>query len=628
MPRRSYESPVSVKALILAAGLGVRLRPHTLHRPKPLFSLAGVSLLEIWIHHLAAAGCTDVAVNGHWRQEMIAAFLKEGDWPVPVLFRPEPELLGTGGAIRNLLDFWDDAPFFVVNADAAADTDLAALARIHRARKHAATLLLCDDARANSVSLDPEGRITGFPGPENEDLPRYCFTGIQVLSPAVFPYLPPGPSSSIRAFERMIADGRPVGGTLMPARDWWMDIGAPDRYRQAALRVLAASAFSSLSSPDTPAAAPWVSGAAPGYAPRVSSIRIHPLAGDGSDRRWYRAAAPAGSVILVDHGDWGTRKESSGTGFRPETGAGAPGGETGEQRESDAFIDLARHFEAAGLPTPRLLARDRYAGMAAVTDLGDVSLQRACRELRGAASGSWEDIVSLYRDVIDAVWSFHNRGGKGFDPAWCWQTQGMDAEMIRTAECAYFVRAFVRNLAGWSGPVPEAEFDRLARRIGALSRTGIIHRDCQSRNIMICGGRPYFIDFQGARRGPFAYDLASLLIDPYAGLPPAVQTVLLDYAASRVRTAGKTRGPGEKRQGRETEEEAPGVEEFRKGYPYCALSRNLQMLGAFAFLSREKGKAGFADYIPAALNGLVERSCGLGDEFPELCRLALRLRDR
>ena len=104
---------------------------------------------------------------------------------------------------------------------------------------------------------------------------------------------------------------------------------------------------------------------------------------------------------------------------------------------------------------------------------------------------------------------------------------------------------------------------------------------------MIDNGEVYFIDFQGGRQGPLQYDLASLLIDPYTQLPEAFQSDLLDYAIQIM------------------EEQNPGCEEnFRKGYHYCCLTRNLQVLGAFGYLSQTKGKKQFEAYIPAAVKSL------------------------
>jgi aminoglycoside/choline kinase family phosphotransferase len=131
---------------------------------------------------------------------------------------------------------------------------------------------------------------------------------------------------------------------------------------------------------------------------------------------------------------------------------------------------------------------------------------------------------------------------------------------------------------------------------------GFMHRDMQSRNIMLNGNTVYFIDFQGGRIGPIQYDLASLLIDPYVNLPLHLQRLLLDYSIEKL-SAHIQLDPVK----------------FRTCYRFCALARNLQILGAFAYLSRVAGKKQFAQYIPAAVASL--RSNLKGDDrnyFPRL----------
>jgi aminoglycoside/choline kinase family phosphotransferase len=117
---------------------------------------------------------------------------------------------------------------------------------------------------------------------------------------------------------------------------------------------------------------------------------------------------------------------------------------------------------------------------------------------------------------------------------------------------------------------------------------GLVHRDMQARNIMLHQDRSYFIDFQGARPGPLQYDVAALLIDPYVGLPAAVQERLFEYYTEGVHRRL-----------------ACDPDVLERGYRLCRVTRNLQILGAFAYLSQEKGKPGFETHIPAAAASLV-----------------------
>ena len=114
-----------MKALILAAGYGTRLRPYTEHTPKPLFTVAGRPLLDIIITNLHKAGCEAVIINTHHLHQEIEAFVTARSYGLPVTTRYEPQILGTGGAIKNVIDFWDHQPFMVINADIVADIDQA-----------------------------------------------------------------------------------------------------------------------------------------------------------------------------------------------------------------------------------------------------------------------------------------------------------------------------------------------------------------------------------------------------------------------------------------------------------------------------------------------------------------------
>jgi aminoglycoside/choline kinase family phosphotransferase/choline kinase len=548
-----------VKALVLAAGLGTRLLPHTRRTPKPLFTLAGRPLLARHVDQLQAAGCEAVMVNTHHLAAQIESAVAAGRFGIPVRTRREPQLLGTGGAIGNLRDFWDERPFFVVNADIDHAVDLAAVYAAHLAGGAAATLVLADDPEFNTVLTDTAGRIRGFAtSPADAPAGALTFTGIQVLSPAVLDYLPAGgPGDSIAAFRAMLADGHRFDAFVTRKR--WQDLGSPDRYRRAAREACAAAAWEAAF--DGPPGQP---------------VQWERLEGDGSDREWFRLRGAEGTLVAADHG---LRGEA------PTT-------------EADAFALIGAHLRRCGAAIPAVHFADRFAGLVFVEDLGGTHLQAVV-----SARPDRETVRSTYRAVIDALVHMAVAGTRGFDPAWAWQSPRFDREVVLERECRYFCERFLAGVAG----VPAAcedfgdEFERLADDIESCAVWGFLHRDLQSRNVMLKDGRPHFIDFQGARIGPVQYDLASLLIDPYVGLPAADQEHLYGYAVKRFSKLLAI-DPGR----------------FRRGYDGCALSRNLQMLGAFAFLTQVKRKPRFGAYIPAALNGLATRLEAMKADFPRL----------
>jgi aminoglycoside/choline kinase family phosphotransferase len=181
-------------------------------------------------------------------------------------------------------------------------------------------------------------------------------------------------------------------------------------------------------------------------------------------------------------------------------------------------------------------------------------------------------------------------------------------------ECRYFQEAFLKGYLGIRTRFEDlaADFAALARKALQYSNTGFMHRDMQSRNIMIKNDQVYFIDYQAGRFGPIQYDLASLLIDPYVQLTDTIQAQLLEYCieALSVMTAVEPA-------------------KFRRCFKYCSLTRNLQILGAFAFLSRVKSKHYFEDYIPAAWQTLRSNLPAYGqDDFPALTAAVEKAHDQ
>jgi len=181
------------------------------------------------------------------------------------------------------------------------------------------------------------------------------------------------------------------------------------------------------------------------------------------------------------------------------------------------------------------------------------------------------------------------RGSEGFDQTWCCQSQSYDRELMLKGEAGYFLREFVRN---WMGLSPDEEklwkeFRWLADQASKAPGRWFLHRDFQSRNIMIKDGEIRVIDFQGGRLGPLQYDLAALLNDPYVGLDEKIKERLLAHYIDRL-----------------IEWIELESESFLLYYDLIAVHRNLQVLGAFSFLSRKKGRRYFEAFIPQAVRSL------------------------
>ncbi|MBI4642920.1 MAG: phosphotransferase [Deltaproteobacteria bacterium] len=314
----------------------------------------------------------------------------------------------------------------------------------------------------------------------------------------------------------------------------------------------------------------------------VSLAGAQPLAGDGSDRRFFRLPGSPTKVLL----------------WHPY----APGREV---NENDSYFRIGRHLRSKGVPVPEIFHYCPEEGWMLVEDLGDISLEAVLKTQRADSQ-----IRFRYRQALDILVQMQIDGLAGFDTAWCFDTSVVDGPFLRERECLYFVLAFLQGYLGLKMAAIELaeDFDRIIQ--GAVSTHGLyfLHRDFQSRNLMIKDGRLRVIDFQGARLGPLGYDVAALLIDPYVGLSPEWQEEFLDYYLQEL-------------------QKRVAVEEgaFRRQYRYLALSRNLQILGAFGFLTKVKKKTYFARYIPAAVKELQRRLEERAGEFPRLEEVVLSL---
>jgi aminoglycoside/choline kinase family phosphotransferase/GTP:adenosylcobinamide-phosphate guanylyltransferase len=559
-----------MKAMILAAGFGTRLRPYTQWTPKPLFTISGRPVLDMMIDRLVEAGCRAIIINTHHQHHQIASFLDRHKYAVPITVRHEPQILGTGGAIKNVSDFWDTDPFLVINSDIVTDIDLAQVYQFHRRHRYPASLVLHDDPRYNCVVVGKDDFIRAFspkePGYKNRGHQILAFTGIQVLDPAVLKYIPAQAFySSIDAYRHMIADGKKIKAFIVRGH-YWQDIGTAQSYRRAVYENMSAEAFAGFDK-----------------ALRNRKIKRVRLAGDGSERKWYRLSAGKRTLVMVDHGIRSNMQIA----------------------EADAFVAIGRHLEAAGIRVPKIYLYDTFAGLVFMQDLGDLNLQQAVSE-----TAKQRDIMTGYQSVIRQLLQMSVAGANNFNPAWTWQTPSYSRELILEQECRYFVEAFLQTYLGLKVRFSDLkrEFSLLADRALENAANGFMHRDMQSRNIMVNGGNYYFIDFQGGRTGPVQYDLASLLIDPYVDMPDALRSKLFDYAARNL--------PAEL---------SISPQRFRQGYRYCTLTRNLQILGAFGHLSKIKGKAYFENYIPAALGRLKKILSGkVGGDFPELKKIVAK----
>jgi len=311
-----------------------------------------------------------------------------------------------------------------------------------------------------------------------------------------------------------------------------------------------------------------------GHSPDEAHIERIP--GDGSRRMFWRITAEKKGVSVIAMSN-----------YPDDPGVG---------RENHAYLMIGMHLHQRGIPVPEIYRYDLKTGWFIMEDMGGSTLQDV------AVSG--DDPLPVYEKVLEHLVRLQIEGASGFDPAWCCQTPRYDRTVMLRYEADYFKEAFLGSYLGLAAEGLDLDpgFYYLAETASKADGRFFLHRDFQSRNIMVSRGHIGFVDWQGGRMGPLGYDLASLIIDPYVRLSETKMTQIYGRYLGLI----KARHPAW----------TASVEMY---FPYLAIQRNLQILGAFSYLTQVMNKAYFETYIPDALSALDRLLHRLHDR--ELSRL-------
>jgi aminoglycoside/choline kinase family phosphotransferase len=289
--------------------------------------------------------------------------------------------------------------------------------------------------------------------------------------------------------------------------------------------------------------------------------RVQPLQGQlgGSGRSIIRLAGRKISVIGILHG---------------------------VREENVAFLEFSRHFRRHGLPVPEIYAEDLDHGAYLEEDFGDTTLFEFLSKNR-AGETIPPRVVEAYRKVVATLPRFQIEAGRDLNYKVCYPRGSFDRQSI-TWDLNYFKYYFLR-LAGipFNEQALEDDFDRLTTFLLGASADYFLYRDFQSRNVMLRDGQPSFLDYQGGRKGALQYDIASLLYDAKADLPPELRQQLLDHYLDQL--AGFV----------QLEREA-----FMRHYYAYVYVRIMQALGAYGFRGFYERKAHFLQSVPYALKNL------------------------
>ena len=273
--------------------------------------------------------------------------------------------------------------------------------------------------------------------------------------------------------------------------------------------------------------------------------------------------------------------------MKARDGRTAIGVENRDHDENAAFVGFSRHFRTAGLPVPDIYAEDLSAGVYLEEDLGETTLFQLLQKARGTAPRIPDAAAAVYAQSVRLLARIQIEAGRGLDYRLCYPHGAFDRRSM-SWDLNYFKYYFLKLAR-----VPfheqriEDDFDALITFLLKAPADFFLYRDFQSRNIMVRDGKPWFIDYQGGRRGALPYDLASLLLDAKADLPfefrDRLKTQYLD-AASALTPIDRDR-----------------FEEFYRGF---SLIRILQAMGAYGYRGFFERKAHFLQSVPYAIRNL------------------------
>jgi aminoglycoside/choline kinase family phosphotransferase len=256
------------------------------------------------------------------------------------------------------------------------------------------------------------------------------------------------------------------------------------------------------------------------------------------------------------------------------------------REENVAFLEFSRHFGRYGLPVPKIYAEDLSRGAYLEEDLGDTTLFEFLGKNRAGETIA-PPVIEAYRKVVAVLPRFQIEAGSDLNYKKSYPRSSFDRQSIAW-DLNYFKYYFLR-LAGipFNEQDLEDDFGRLTRFLLSAGRDYFLYRDFQSRNIMLRDGHPFFLDYQGGRKGALQYDIASLLYDAKADLPPELRQQLLDHYIDGL--AGFI---------------ALEREAFMRHYYAYVYVRIMQALGAYGFRGFYERKTHFLQSVPYALKNL------------------------
>jgi len=500
------------KAVVLAAGLGTRLRPFTCVTPKPLMPVWGETMLDRIVAQLRAHGVDDIVVNAHHLSDQIAEWCAANGCRTSY----EPEILGSGGVLNPLRGWIGNDPFYLVSSDIVMENVPDIEKPFAKLPAEALGCCLVCEQGPRTIEVEPESRlVTCWKSPDSGLDGTFTYCGLALLKPEILAYVKSdGFSSIVEAYEKAMMEGRFVEAVRSDDL-LWEDAGTIQRYIDLN-RDGDDNSFADF--------------------PQLKALGVtRPsfLGARGSERVFF--GCDEGVAVLYDDAN---------------------------RTENAKYAGHARWLKAKGISVPEVL-RD-------LPEMKALLLENAGAERKMS--------LDEYAKVVGELVKFNALGTAedlpdlmpAFDAAlWKWE-RDLFAEHCLGTTFGLEMSAAVRT-----------ELEGVAARL-AKEPPALVHRDFQSTNVLWKNDRLFFIDFQGMRLGPAAYDLASLVYDPYVTMSDERRRALVALYAKE-----------------------SGRPEIADVLPFAAVQRLVQCLGAYGRLA-SVGQVGFAKYVEPALVNLLD----------------------
>lgn len=592
-----------MKAFILCAGFGERLRPVTEEIPKPLVPVLGKPLIYYALEKLKSAGIKEIGINLHWLPEKIKKYLENFKKDFNFHFFYEKELLDTGGALKNAEKFLKDDQFIVINGDIILNFSIKNLIEFHKENKNFSTLLITDNRCTNNLKISKDGELLFVSNNFSKKYKTFC--GIGIYEPDILNLMEKKKFSIKETWQNSIKNGKKIK-TFYIDKENWKECGNVNSYLKTLFFYLKKSGEKNFINRNARINKIELKGLniieenvilndltlensvifpqlklnksiknkfigknfeidIPKSLyldifiskdkflldfKRKKFVFLKKIYSGGSKRTFFSFKKGKKDYILMDSSQ--------------------------DYREFNRLIDMNKFLNKSNFPVPEIIKISIKEKKLIMNDCGEYSLYDLSKFLK------IEEIEKIYKKIIEKVAILHNiKAKEGFFSNYIFNKEYF------LWESRYFFENFIINYLNLDINYEffKNDFEKLSE-ISSSFEKRILHRDLQSQNILIKENKITFVDYQSARLGPPGYDISSLLWDPYLLLPENLRKNLLCFYKERMG--------------------ADLPSDFEESLKYLKIQRHLQALGAYGFLGIKMKKTNFLKYIKPALNLLIE----------------------